>query len=96
MAGFSNVATNPPRRGGFFNGYGELIAMYTTDDFTILRMKDLVAFIGLSRSKIYEMLDHKSKRHDPAFPKQVRLGTAAVGWYQGEVIAWLERRRQQS
>jgi prophage regulatory protein len=96
MAGFSNVAINPPRCGGFFNGYGELIAMYTTDDFTILRMKDLVAFIGLSRSKIYEMLDHKSKRHDPAFPKQVRLGTAAVGWYRGEVIAWLHRRRQQS
>ncbi|UXZ55639.1 AlpA family phage regulatory protein [Halomonas sp. 7T] len=69
--------------------------MQATDDLTVLRMKDLKDFIGLSRSKIYEMLDPKSKRHDPEFPRQVRLGTAAVGWYRGEVIAWLESRRQQ-
>lgn len=69
--------------------------MQATDDLTVLRMKDLKDFIGLSRSKIYEMLDPKSKRHDPEFPRQVRLGTAAVGWYRGEVIAWLEYRRQQ-
>lgn len=69
--------------------------MQATDDLTVLRMKDLKDFIGLSRSKIYEMLDPKSTRHDPEFPRQVRLGTAAVGWYRGEVIAWLESRRQQ-
>ncbi|WP_301585003.1 helix-turn-helix transcriptional regulator [Halomonas alkaliantarctica] len=69
--------------------------MHKTDDLTVLRMKDLKDFIGLSRSKIYEMLDPKSKRHDPEFPRQVRLGTAAVGWYRGEVVAWLESRRQQ-
>ncbi|WP_372374156.1 helix-turn-helix transcriptional regulator [Vreelandella venusta] len=69
--------------------------MHKTDDLTVLRMKDLKDFIGLSRSKIYEMLDPKSKRHDPEFPRQVRLGTAAVGWYRGEVVTWLESRRQQ-
>lgn len=72
--------------------------MYNTDDLTVLRMKDLKDFIGLSRSKIYEMLDPQSKRHDPEFPRQVRLGTSAksaVGWYRGEVVAWLESRRQQ-
>ncbi|AJY51522.1 helix-turn-helix transcriptional regulator [Halomonas sp. KO116] len=69
--------------------------MHATDDLTVLRMKDLTKFIGLSRSKIYEMLDPKSKRYDPKFPRQVRLSIAAVGWYRGEVVAWLESRRQQ-
>ena len=68
--------------------------MNTTEDVTILRMNELVALIGLSRSKVYEMLDGKSKRHDPDFPRQVRLGAAAVGWYRGEVIDWLRRRQK--
>ncbi len=70
--------------------------MHATDDLTVLRMKDLTKFIGLSRSKIYEMLDSKSKRYDPKFPRQVRLGISAVGWYRGEVVAWLESRRPPS
>lgn len=70
--------------------------MNQNEDLTILRMKDLLALIGLSRSKVYEMLNPKSKRHDPDFPRQVRLGTGAVGWYRGEVLAWLAQLQKAS
>lgn len=60
-----------------------------TEDLKILRMKDLTTLIGLSRSKVYEMLNPRSPRHDPNFPRQIRLSQKAVGWRQGDVMAWL-------
>ncbi|WP_371829240.1 helix-turn-helix transcriptional regulator [Modicisalibacter ilicicola] len=41
------------------------------------------------------MLNESSERYDPDFPKQIRLGASAVGWDKSEVLAWLEKRRQQ-
>lgn len=69
--------------------------MAPTNEPLILRMRQLATFIGLSRSKIYEMLNESSERYDPDFPKQIRLGASAVGWDKSEVLAWLEKRRQQ-
>nr|WP_026471590.1 AlpA family phage regulatory protein [Alkanindiges illinoisensis] len=60
----------------------------------ILRLKQVTALTGLSRSAIYDRLDPKSKRHDPHFPKQVKLGTssnAAVGWHEAEILAWISQ-----
>ncbi|MFC2993203.1 helix-turn-helix transcriptional regulator [Halomonas tibetensis] len=68
--------------------------MVAGNDRVILRMKQLVVFIGLSRSKIYEMLNERSKRYDPHFPKPIPLSAGAVGWYQHEVLEWLEFRRE--
>jgi len=58
----------------------------------ILRLKQVAARTGLSRSAIYDKLNRKSPRHDPTFPIQVRLGTDAVGWHASEVEAWLASR----
>jgi predicted DNA-binding transcriptional regulator AlpA len=60
---------------------------------TILRLKQVQTRCGLSRSSIYDKLDPKSPRHDPTFPKQVRLGTGSVGWFESDIIAWLESRK---
>lgn len=60
----------------------------------ILRLKQVIALTGLSRSAIYDRLDPRSKRHDPHFPKQVKLGTssnAAVGWREAEILAWISQ-----
>jgi prophage regulatory protein len=62
----------------------------------ILRMKDLQKKTGLSRTTIYERIDAKSKRYDPAFPKPVSLGLAAVGWVEAEVDDWLAARVRES
>ncbi|MDD5300368.1 MAG: AlpA family transcriptional regulator [Gallionella sp.] len=59
---------------------------------TILRRKQVEARTGLSRSTIYDKINPMSPRHDPTFPKQVKLGADAVGWLEGEVNAWLQSR----
>ncbi|WP_256737840.1 helix-turn-helix transcriptional regulator [Paraburkholderia fungorum] len=41
---------------------------------------------------MYDYLNPKSPRHDPTFPKPVKLGASAVGWIDHEVTAWLESR----
>ncbi|MDH1799302.1 MULTISPECIES: helix-turn-helix transcriptional regulator [Acinetobacter] len=55
----------------------------------IIRLPKVVEICGLSRSTVYEKLNPRSRRHDPTFPKPLRLGTSAIGWLQHEIEAWL-------
>lgn len=55
----------------------------------ILRLKQLMRKIGVSRSTIYDWLNPKSPRYDANFPKQLCLGRQAVGWRESEIDAWL-------
>lgn len=55
----------------------------------VLRIKEVVQITGISRSSIYEMLNERSSRHDPTFPKRVRIGVCAVGWLRHEIEAWI-------
>jgi len=56
----------------------------------ILRITQVQARIGLSRSSIYLRLDPKSPFYDDTFPKPVRLGVNSRGFIQSEVDAWIE------
>jgi len=56
---------------------------------TILRIEQVVAQTGLSKSTIYDRLNDKSPRYDPTFPKQVELGPGSVGWYADEITGWV-------
>ena len=58
----------------------------------IFRLKQVLECTGLSRSTIYDLLNAKSPRHDPSFPKSVKLTEASVGWVSSEVYAWIESR----
>lgn len=58
----------------------------------VLRLKQLKASIGLSRSTIYAMMDEKSSQYDPNFPRQIKLGKSSVAWRESEVAAWLASR----
>jgi len=49
----------------------------------ILRLSDVKARTGLSRSTIYAAV--RSGR----FPSQIRIGPRAVGWLETEVESWL-------
>ena len=52
----------------------------------IIRLKDVIALTGRSRSTIYlRMVQGK-------FPQQISLGSRAVGWINSEVIEWIEQR----
>ena len=52
----------------------------------ILRRKQVQERIGLGRSSLYALIAAKQ------FPRPVQLSARAVGWREGDVIAWLESR----
>lgn len=67
----------------------------TANAIRILRMRDVVALTGLSRSTIYTRLADATS----AFPRPIRLGGSdgkrcAVGFRSDDIEAWLcERQR---
>ena len=62
----------------------------------IYRLKELTQLTGLSRSTIYDKLNHNSPRYDSTFPRSVPLGPRAVGWLSSEILLWIESRKTSS
>ncbi len=52
----------------------------------ILRLRDVKARTGLSRSSIYAFIAAST------FPAPVKLSARSVGWIEREVDAWIELR----
>jgi predicted DNA-binding transcriptional regulator AlpA len=52
------------------------------DDVIFLRLPEVKALTGLSKSSLYAMIRERS------FPAPVRLGTRAVAWVKSEVRQW--------
>ncbi|HHR6443367.1 TPA: AlpA family phage regulatory protein [Providencia alcalifaciens] len=59
----------------------------------ILRIRVVMDKIGISRSTIYDWLNPNSKRYDPTFPKQRRLGKQSIGWMEADIDEWLLHRQ---
>lgn len=59
----------------------------------ILRLSQVQDRIGLSRSTIYDRINPKSPRFDSTFPRPVKLGVSAIGWFESGITEWLEQRR---
>ncbi len=63
--------------------------MYTKKNFDrILRLPEVCARTGRSRSAIYEDMQNG------LFPLAVKLGPRAVGWSESEISLWVEKRIQ--
>lgn len=56
----------------------------------ILRLKDVRARLGTSRSWIYDQL--KNGR----FPKPIQLGPRSIGWLEADIEDWLRSKGQQA
>jgi prophage regulatory protein len=56
------------------------------DDVTFLRLPEVKAITGLSKSSLYALIREKS------FPAPVRLGARAVAWVRSEVRQWAAER----
>ena len=56
----------------------------------ILRLPNVKAITGLSRSTIYLRMS------EGTFPKHISLGSRAVGWLKSEVNTWMEERINES
>ncbi|MCP5244783.1 MAG: AlpA family phage regulatory protein [Burkholderiales bacterium] len=54
----------------------------------VLRMRDVIAKLGLSRSTIHRL--QKAGQFVPA----VQLSSRAVGFYEDDLDEWLEKRLQ--
>ena len=54
----------------------------------ILRIHNVTAMTGLSRSTVYNLISRDS------FPAQVRLGLRASGWHRAEIETWLASRER--
>jgi len=56
----------------------------------ILRLPEVKARTGLSRSSIYARIK------DGTFPEQISLGSRACGWLESEIKQWIESRISES
>lgn len=55
----------------------------------IIRRAEVEILTGLSHATIYRKLKDQAE----TFPKPIRLGANSTGWFEDEVLAWLESRR---
>ncbi|MGI0133929.1 MAG: helix-turn-helix transcriptional regulator [Candidatus Micrarchaeaceae archaeon] len=60
------------------------------NDVSFLRLPEVKAITGLSKTSIYELIREKR------FPPPVRLGPRAVAWVKSEVRQWAVERVQAS
>jgi prophage regulatory protein len=60
------------------------------DDVVFLRLPDVKAVTGLSKTSLYALIKEKS------FPSPVRLGPRAVAWVKSEIRQWAVERVQAS
>jgi prophage regulatory protein len=56
----------------------------------LLNIKQVVLFVGVCRSTIYEMMDENSPYYDPTFPKKVKITQNRIGWSAWEINQWIE------
>jgi prophage regulatory protein len=59
---------------------------HQNEDVRIIRIRDVIALTGLSRSAIYAAVKAGT------FPRQVKLSARSAGWVRGEVVGWLKER----
>ena len=60
------------------------------DDVTLIRLPEVKAVTGLSKTSLYALIKEKS------FPAPVRLGPRAVAWVKSEIRQWAVERVQAS
>lgn len=51
----------------------------------IISIKEVIKFVGVARSTIYEMMDEYSLYYDPTFPNKVKITQNRIGWSAWEI-----------
>jgi len=59
----------------------------------VLRWRQVVSMIGISRSSLYARISPTSPQYDHSFPSRVRIGSHSVGWLEHEIVAWIESHK---
>jgi len=63
----------------------------------VLRLKQVIKYLGIGRSTIYERMNPDSPRYDPSFPRPIRLSggssqRGATGWRSQDLSRWIDSR----
>lgn len=64
--------------------------------FKLLRLKEVLQIVGVSRSTWYGFLREGGPSFDPDCPKPVKIGQKCVAWVLSEVEAYVEKKIQRS
>lgn len=83
-----SLEKKPPR--SHHPGEDNRIRELESDDVVFLRLPEVKAMTGLSKSSLYALIREKT------FPAPVRLGPRAVAWVKSEVTHWAMERVRQS
>ena len=69
--------------------------MRTTETKTnqILRLKQVRELCGIGRTTLYDKMNPKSKRYDATFPRPIKLSLSAVGWFEQDIVDWLNSKK---
>lgn len=59
---------------------------HSTEDLRIIRIREVIALTGLSRSAIYAAVKAGT------FPRQLKLSARSSGWLRNEVVLWVKER----
>jgi prophage regulatory protein len=59
-----------------------------TNPARIIRMRELTERVGMCRSQIYNLIDAGE------FPRQIRLSSRCVGFYESEIDEWIVTRQR--
>lgn len=62
------------------------------EDLIILRVKEVLKMLKISRSSFYNKLNKKSKYYDPNFGPLIRIGKGAVGMRVSDLKRWLNNQ----
>ena len=69
-------------------------SVHRTSGVVIVRVPHVLAKTGMSRSRLYSLINPNSPYYDPTFPKKAVIGTGprarTVGWRLHEIDAWLD------
>lgn len=57
----------------------------------LLRLKDVMLVIGVSKSTIYDWMNPRSKRFS-GFPAPIKISAKSVRWDLNEIEIWLANR----
>lgn len=61
----------------------------------VLRLDEVRAATGLSRSAIYDKGCKNSKYFDPTFPTRFKIGERSVGWDATEITGWVQNKKNE-
>lgn len=66
----------------------------STNEFKVLRIRQVCELTGLSRSSLYAKMSRNCKQYDSTFPNSFKIGAAAVGWSQISIVNWIKEKMQ--